>query len=234
MNKLISCFGLALVVAMSLVGCELYFNDKDDDGRRPDRWGNPPGFKCDGDNQCAAGCFCEDGICAEGGFCSDDGDCGNGFVCDEQRSSCIPGAACTCVNDAEAIAKGQGWCDEATGKCMPGADPAGMCLGQITCTTGGTKCPEGQVALVKDGCFTGACRPIAECEAAPACGSLQYENDCKARTADCSAVTVLRGCRKPDGTACTPSDTGCVCDSYVFDSCEPRATGNPAVRYIVE
>ena len=256
MTKL-SSLGVAIAVAtMSLLaGCQLYFGSSGSSGNgggSNGSGGNPPGFQCNGDAQCAAGCFCQKGICTEGGFCGTDKDCGAGFHCDTARSSCIPNPSCTldtqckqgsmcdttkgscvatcsCTNDADAVKQGFAWCDEARATCMTGADPAGMCLGVISCTTAAPACPEGQVALRKDGCFTGQCRAIAACEGAPSCDALQHENDCLGRATDCSAVYNGRGCHKPDGSACHAGDTNCVCDSYTFAKCDVRTGTTPRI-----
>lgn len=214
--------------------------------------GMAPGSECSMDKQCAAGCFCADGVCTEGGFCGVDKDCGAGFHCDTTRASCIPNPQCTsndqcepgamcdntadagcvktcsCAADAEAIKQGFGWCDEPRSTCMPGTDPAGACTGAVTCTAVAPACPEGQVALIKDGCFAGGCRDIATCEAAPACGSLQHEVDCTSRSTDCSVVKTGHGCR---GTDCGTTNLDCTCDSYTFDSCEDQ--GPAAVRLLI-
>lgn len=251
MTKLLSSVGVALVCL--LAGCSLYFGPSNSSGGSGNGatgggsgngGGNPPGFECNGDAQCAPGCFCSNGICAEGGFCVNDKDCGNGFHCDVSRSSCIPNPVCTsdlacspgsacdpatgacvetcaCANDAEAIEKGFGWCDESRKTCMKGIDPKGACLGDITCTAQAPACPAGQVALRKDGCFTGGCRAIAECEAAPVCPSLQHQVDCQARSADCSTIFLGHNCH---GTTCGVSDDDCVCESYTFQSCAAKGT----------
>ena len=206
--------------------------------------GSPPGFQCNMNSQCAAGCFCSNGVCTEGGFCSTDKDCGNGFHCDTGRSSCIPNPVCTtdtscapgsacdaatggcvktcaCTNDADAVRQGFGWCDESRNTCMKGTDPAGMCLGPVTCTTRAPACPDNQVALVKDGCFTGQCRAIAACEGAPVCTSLQHQDDCDARNTDCSSIFLGHNCH---GTTCGTTNTDCVCDSYTFQACDVKGT----------
>jgi hypothetical protein len=261
MKKLSLAIGLALVLATTLAGCELYFgedNDNDDvwsycgsDGQyncvgNDCRWvsaectGGGGGFACDSDVDCAAGCYCdENGVCQEAGFCSTNEDCPDGYHCDD-RSSCVPDTcadngdclagqycdegqcttSCTCENDADAQAGGYGWCDETRGTCMPGTDPAGSCAGQVTCATDPPRCGAGTVPVIKDGCYTGECRAIDACDAAPVCQNLQHEADCLNRSADCGAVYVGRNCRKPDGTACQAGDTGCVCERFDFQSCE--------------
>lgn len=240
MTKLLSSVGLAFAVAMAFVvaGCQLYFGSNDDDGG-----GSPPGFPCAKDGDCAAGCYCEDGKCAEAGFCGDDKDCGAGFHCDKARSSCVPNpvcsgneqcakgsvcdnggcvSTCVCTSDADALRQGAGWCDEVRGTCMPGTDPAGACTGAITCTTAAPKCAIGEVALRKDGCFTGQCRAISACEAAPECKAIQHEADCLTRNADCSVLTLGRDCHRPDGSDCQSGDMDCVCRIITFQGCTDR------------
>jgi hypothetical protein len=208
----------------------------------PGRPGSPPGTECKNDAACAAGCFCADGTCTEGGFCGADKDCGTGFHCDAARSSCIPDASCTkseqcangtecdastggcvatckCLTDADAAKQGFGWCDEARGTCMSGADPQGTCAGAVTCSTAAPTCSEGQVAMVKDGCFTGACSAITACAATPSCSALQFQSDCTGRATDCSVVFTGHGCH---GTTCGISDVDCTCTSYTFAACEAK------------
>jgi hypothetical protein len=255
MTKLLSSVGLAMVSL--LAGCQLYFGDHANSSGPNGSGtgsGNPPGFDCKSDAQCAAGCFCAEGTCSEGGFCGTDKDCGTGFHCDVTRSSCVPNpqctaneqckpgstcdantggcvATCTCVSDADAVRQGAGWCDEARNTCMTGADPAGACNGTITCTAAPPSCPDGQVPLRKGGCFTGECRSITACEAPPACNALQHEDDCLGRVASCSAVYTGHGCHKPDGTACRAGDTNCTCTSFTFSACEIK--GATATRILI-
>jgi hypothetical protein len=241
MTKLHSV-GLAIAIAMAsvLAGCNLYFGSSDSSsGPNGDR---PPGSACSNDKQCAAGCFCANGTCSEGGFCGVDKDCGAGFHCDMARSSCIPNpactaneacaqgstcenggcvATCTCASDADAVKQGAGWCDLTRSTCMQGTNPAGACTGAISCTSSPPKCADGEVAGRKDGCFTGTCRSIASCEAAPECRALG-EADCKVRSTDCSVQTIGRDCHRPDGTDCQSGDTNCTCMQNVFNFCDDR------------
>jgi hypothetical protein len=206
--------------------------------------GNPPGAQCSMDTQCSAGCFCASGVCTEGGFCATDKDCGGGFHCDTGRSSCIPNAQCTadaqcqqgamcdiksgacqgtclCTSDADAIKAGFAWCDETRNTCMSGSDPAGMCLATVSCTGPAPVCPDNQVALVKDGCFTGQCRAIAACEGAPVCAALQHQDDCTTRSTDCTSIFIGRNCK---GSTCGTTNTDCVCDRYDWAACDVVGT----------
>jgi hypothetical protein len=266
MTKLTSSLGslgLALVVALSLTGCELYFGDH---SNQDDNWsycgsdgfytcqgdncewagaqcpaGGGSGYTCTQDSDCAAGCYCQDGTCEEAGFCATNADCPDGFHCDG-RSSCVPDTCasdadclagqtcnnggcettCVCENDAQAIAGGYGYCDETRSTCMPGSDPAGSCAGQVTCNIVAPTCPAGEVPLILDGCYTGSCKAIAQCDAAPSCSALAHEPDCLADNTRCSAVYNGINCKKPDGTQCNAGDTNCTCESFQFASCQTR------------
>ena len=204
MNKLLSSIGLAMVTL--LAGCSLYFGNSNGNGNAGTNPGggsdgNPPGYSCSANGDCAPGCFCQSGTCAEGGFCATDKDCGNGFHCDAARSSCIPNPP----------------------------PPAELCLASVTCATSAPTCDVGQVPLVKDGCYTGACRAIAACEAAPACAAIQHEGDCMDRSRDCTPVYSGFGCTKPDGSACHVGDTNCNCTSFAFAMCVAKGAGVASV-----
>jgi hypothetical protein len=202
------------------------------------------GFDCSDNSDCAAGCYCANGVCEEAGFCTQDSDCGTGYTCNEDRSSCEPTgetscdwdsecptgeycapdhtctATCVCVDDETAVSNGFGWCDETRSTCLPGQDPAGTCGGApaSTCTTGMPSCPAGQSATLIDGCWTGQCRDFAQCDITPICSNINTEANCLA-TAGCAETVNGINCKKSDGTACMAGDTGCTCDSYVFASC---------------
>ena len=211
--------------------------------------GTPTGGACTVNTDCAAGCFCQDGTCAEGGFCTMDSDCGPGYHCDTARSSCEPNptttctsnadcangtvcdtttgsctATCTCETDAQAVAGGFDYCDETRFTCMKGSDPVGNCTGTLSCQVTPPLCNEHEVPGIFAGCYTGQCRAIAVCEAAPTCAAIQHEDDCLGRPTDCSTVYTGINCKKTDGSACHAGDTGCLCDSFQFSSCQNHAT----------
>jgi len=265
------CLLVAAIATSTLAGCQLYFGEDNDsdswtycgqDGyyecneedcywRGPEcpsgsSMGTPPGgFECDSDADCAAGCYCGNGVCEEAGFCTQDSDCGAGYVCDEQRSSCTPGntvpptscgadndcpagaycnpdtlkceATCSCMTDEDAVNGGFAYCDEARNTCLPGADPNGDCAGEVTCNLGRPVCPEGQVALISDGCYTGQCQAINQCGADPGCSAYGYATDCS--NAGCQLSYTGINCRAPDNTPCTVPSASCTCQSYQFASC---------------
>jgi Cys-rich repeat protein len=199
------------------------------------------GFECTDSTDCAAGCYCANGVCEEAGFCTQDSDCGTGYVCNEERSSCEPAgggctadancpsgqtcnngtctATCTCSTDAEAAAQGYDYCDELRITCMSGTDPAGTCAGEPTCNQLPPTCQPGDVPLLgADGCWNGECEAASQCADAPACSHIKDEATCLAQPG-CSETVNGINCKKSDGTACQAGDTGCTCDSYVFASC---------------
>lgn len=237
MNKLLSCLGLTFLMAFTLTGCELYFG-KSGEGRGDDE-GRPPGYACETDAECAAGCFCAvpatggAGQCEEAGFCDDNSDCPDGYVCDD-RSSCVPGnppttcdndtdcpagsicgadgvceTTCVCENDAQAQAAGYHHCDEVRQTCEQ--QNPGTCGGATpTCGTEPT-CPAGTVGEVNpaDGCWNGLCSPIATCDLVPACDRYQHEADCF----------------NPANGACSASYTGINCTKPDGSSCTSGDVG---------
>ncbi|MBA3501937.1 MAG: hypothetical protein M4D80_07055 [Myxococcota bacterium] len=250
MKKLLSLFGLTFLMAFTLTGCELYFGKSggDDEGG-----GRPPGYSCESDAECAAGCYCDgaapgkSGECAEAGFCDSNADCPEGYVCDD-RSSCVPGdpptkctndndcdagsvcndagvceATCVCENDAQAQAAGFHHCDEERKTCE-NQNPWGTCAGEPTCGTE-PQCPQGGVGEIgTDGCWTGTCVAIVTCDVTPSCNNYQHEADCfDPANGACSATYTGLNCTKPDGSSCQSGDTGCTCQSFVFATCRPNA-----------
>jgi hypothetical protein len=269
MKKLFSPTRIVLAIAsvFSLAGCELYFGGNDEGGG--DRWTycandgyyvcqgencewagprcpDDPNYTCETNDDCAAGCYCANGVCEEAGFCGKNGECPDGFHCEEDRSSCVPDGcetsadceagsycdpgsgqctgSCTCDTDAQAQAEGWGYCDEARHTCEP-PNPAGSCGGDVTCNQVMTQCPAGQVAQISEGCWTGQCVAIASCDVTAACRSLQHEGDCLGRASDCTAVYIGLNCTNSSGQACMSGSTGCTCTDFQFSSCRDRTAG---------
>ncbi|MEZ4399634.1 MAG: hypothetical protein R3B06_06430 [Kofleriaceae bacterium] len=145
---------------------------------------------CTSDAECAAGCYCSGGQCEETSVCSTDADCPSNEHCDTTRSTCVPGA------------------------------PAGpTCNGTLTCNLGAPTCPAGQVPLIQDGCYTGACTPLANCTGVPACGVLNTEQMCLDRV-DCSPIYAGQNCTNPSGASCTMGSSNCTCETFSFDHCQ--------------
>ncbi|HWU89506.1 MAG TPA: hypothetical protein VN253_19730 [Kofleriaceae bacterium] len=215
MTKL-SSLGLAILMAFTVAGCDLYFGPADNapssgtclsDGYYVNgEWVSAQcpggGNECASNDDCAAGCHCaipdgaSQGKCEEAGFCSKDSDCAAGYKCDD-RSSCIP--------------------DPNPPSCAAPIDP--------TCTNGAPKCPAGQVPLIQDGCYADInndgrfdCSAISACAAPPSCSAFQYAADCMAGNA-CTVVTKGINCTKPGGGACQDGQAGCTCAMYIYDSC---------------
>jgi hypothetical protein len=265
--------GLLAPVLATLAGCQLYFGDSGDDGdwnycgsdgyyecsgddcywRGPDcpTGGTGSGgmggggFECTDSSDCAAGCYCGNGVCEEAGFCTQDSDCGMGYTCNEDRSSCEPegqtvcganedcpagqyceGGTCTstcvCSTDAEAAAQGFDYCDEWRITCMSGTDPAGTCAGQPTCNIVAPTCQPGDVPLLgADGCWNGECEAASQCADPAPCGRLNTSTDCLARTMDCRPIYAGSNCTKTDGSGlpCQDGDTDCTCANYAYHSC---------------
>ena len=259
---------LLIGFAVALTGCALYFGDSNDNGSTwtycgadgyyvcddgDCRWagpdcpagtgsGAPGGFECEDNDDCAAGCYCGNGICEEAGFCTQDSDCGEGYTCNESRSSCEPGAptcanddacpngqycnegtctaTCLCTSDAEAVAQGFDYCNEWRGTCMSGDDPAGTCAGEPTCNLTPPSCQPGDVPLLgADGCWTGECQSTQHCAEAPSCTRINDQASCSAR-ADCRQIVNGINCTKNDGTGpCQAGDQNCTCEQLIFAGC---------------
>jgi hypothetical protein len=102
------------------------------------------------------------------------------------------------------------------GFCVPDDVPdPGECWAEVFCDGLEPVCPEGTTPGIKDGCYTGYCIPLSECEdpppPPPACNTLTTEDACIARD-DCSPYY--------EGIDCTCDAAGnCVCADWVFVSC---------------
>jgi hypothetical protein len=97
-----------------------------------------------------------------------------------------------------------GYCIDETGLTDPGS-----CTETADCAMAPPECPENTVAGVRDGCWTGYCIPLDECETRPSC-SEQSEAQCVSRE-DCEPVY--------EGLDCTCDGEDCTCAEWVFESC---------------
>ncbi|MCP4446029.1 MAG: hypothetical protein GY811_11885 [Myxococcales bacterium] len=96
---------------------------------------------------------------------------------------------------------------EADCTCEP-IDP-GECNGDVFCLSLPPTCDAGSTPGIADGCWTGACIPLAECPET-ACDDIGAESMCIARE-DCSAYYV--------GENCSCDASGCTCAESLFESC---------------
>lgn len=270
MTRTLKAIGLALAVACSaaaLAGCGLYFGNSDNgdswsycaaDGYyvcngNSCRWVSercPQGtdqYACESDRDCAAGCYCEDGICQEAGFCAEPSDCPAGYTCDD-RQSCVPErcnsnddclagqvcsnglceTTCVCQTDADAQDQGYAFCDETRGTCEHlGPQTCQADLG-AECATPRPQCAVGEVALydTETFCYTGECSAITACDLTPGCKDLQHVEDCVGRPMECGAVSVGLNCTTPGGAPCQVGDTNCTCAEFRFERCDTLANPN--------
>ena len=91
----------------------------------------------------------------------------------------------------------------------PGDGP-GLCYADVTCDAPEPDCPPGTAPGIANGCFTGYCIPLDDCESQVACGEITVEMTCIARP-DCTPLY--------EGVDCTCDSTGCDCASWKFSSC---------------
>lgn len=99
------------------------------------------------------------------------------------------------------------------GYCADEGDPVdpGNCYEPVTCDQAPPDCPEGTTPGIRNGCYTGYCIPLAECEDQPACAAIEAEASCIART-DCTPIY--------RGENCTCEETVCTCETWIYASCQ--------------
>jgi hypothetical protein len=183
-------------------------------------------YECSRHDDCSARHFPADG-------CGTMGDCAPGFVDPEgigvfetcvdevqELTGCFEDYECpdgsTC--NAEEICLPSPWackgavpCDDRCyGYCVPGEVEAGNCYDIVMCNSLPPECPDNTLPGIVDGCWSGYCIALAECEAAPACADLSSEAMCVAR-AECVPIYM--------GIDCTCDDNGCVCNELLYKEC---------------
>jgi len=261
MTKRYWILGLCLAsLGLLATGCDLYVGDDDyyycDDfgcyycdsyGCYEDT-GNPPGWECNSNDDCAAGCYCSaSGICEEAGFCENGSNvsCPDGFVCDD-RGSCVPENPPVrgCVRDDQC--PGETICNQDTGLCVEDicvADAdceqgaycdtvSGGCVTTNTCSANadcaeGFECDESRSTCVPD---DGVCETADDCGQdelcntgtgecyVPTCDALTDETICFER-ADCAPIYRGNNCKDPSGAQCSAAEANCTCESFTFISC---------------
>ncbi len=102
------------------------------------------------------------------------------------------------------------------GYCASEGDPIdpGNCYEPVTCDAATPDCPDGTTPGIKNGCYTGYCIPLDQCEDAPACETLADEASCIARS-DCQPMGWGENCTCDDNDVCT-------CETWVYESCGAR------------
>jgi hypothetical protein len=139
--------------------------------------------------------------CASSDECPGDQEC-------NAETVCLPAPGCS----GDAGGDGLQECpDVCYGYCVGGSSDPGSCEGEVTCDEGAPACPPGSTAGIADGCYTGYCIPLEDCDGAPACAEIAEEMSCVERT-DCTPIY--------EGVDCVCDDVDCTCADWVFESCE--------------
>lgn len=95
----------------------------------------------------------------------------------------------------------------------------GSCASASICDIVPPQCPDYEVPIIVDSCYTGDCIAVSACDVAPICDVLNTEDQCEAR-AECESVYGGINCRDPEGNVCTSgSGSNCTCESFVFARC---------------
>lgn len=95
-----------------------------------------------------------------------------------------------------------------------GSTDPGNCYDEVLCDGPTPECPPDTLPGIKDGCYTGFCIPIDQCEGQLTCDQIVEETACIGR-ADCTPLYL--------GDNCTCDPNGCVCTNLTYDSCEAAA-----------
>jgi hypothetical protein len=152
---------------------------------------------------------CED----EGIGCYSDYECPAGMRCNAWEI-CLPPPGCGGAGDDPGTGQPYYDCDAACyGTCVP-TDPTdpGSCWGPIYCDALTPDCPMGTTPGIKDGCWTGLCIPLDECEPTVVeCSMVTSEDECLARP-DCTTYY--------EGYNCVCDSSGaCYCADWKFSYC---------------
>jgi len=221
--------GIAILGVTALAGCEVYYGDRTDGWSSGETYCDATGcwycddygcYPIDGDgrweecrsnDECAAGCYCDDGACIETGFCNSDADCPEALICDD-RATCVP--------------------DDSIGRCGSDADcprgtrcdrRAGVCIGSPTCTSN-DDCDPGYACDDRGTCAPVPCTADDQCVSGAICDTttgLCVDTAVCGASTDCAdgmkCDTARRTCVPCGDGGCTPQPGSCyeqpVCDS---------------------
>jgi hypothetical protein len=164
--------------------------------------------ECRGDDDCLQGCYCDDdGACQETGFCNVDEDCAM-QECDAAGNNCT---------DME--------CDTDRNTCVPRDNPPVLaaCNGEVACSDGAPTCGAGEAAEIVDGCYTGQCFAVDQCDGPPLerCDELGDFESCDARS-DCWSRYIGTNCTCDVGDPNGPVSCNCA-------NPPPDENGDPSV-----
>ena len=172
-----------------------------------------PSWTCRNDEECGPGWECNSNYSCQPMSCTADDECMQGCICDESAKQCVETGFCMSNRDCP---DGMS-CDLARQTCTDTPNP-GSCVGDVTCSDAPPVCDAGSYPGIINGCYTGFCIAVAECDILP-CVELTDDNACFARN-DCSPVYRGVNCRDPNGNQCSSTQANCMCERFVFDSCE--------------
>lgn len=148
--------------------------------------------------------------------CYSNDECGPGERCNANEV-CLPAPGCTDPNGGAVPCPAVCY-----GYCVPDNIDKGSCTGEVFCDSIPPKCGADEVPGIINGCWSGYCIPVSECETTVACTDVDNEYTCIARS-DCAPIYEGVNCTC-DGESFVPS---CTCESWVYKSCEAAATSTP-------
>lgn len=102
----------------------------------------------------------------------------------------------------------------------PGGTDPGTCFGDVFCESEPPGCPPNSIPGRRNGCWTGACILVEQCEPMPvSCEAIADEETCIARP-ECEPLYEGSDC------TCTP-DGQCECTTWEFTGCAPASPRSP-------